>query len=76
MKPQTYYQIALILIIILIGGYFGFNGVKSHYYEKGVQIGLIQVIQQQTQEQVIFILINENNQTMIHKFSLEEICNG
>lgn len=76
MKPQTYYQIALILIIILIGGYFGFNWVKSHYLEKGVQIGGIQVIQQQTQEQVIFVLINENNQTLVQKYKLEDICNG
>lgn len=53
MKPQTPYKRAILIILILVGAYFGFNYTKTHYLEKGVQIGAIQVIQQQTLNKVI-----------------------
>ena len=74
MKPQTYWQIALIIVLILIGSYFGFDYIKSHYYQKGIQIGQIDIIQQQTINQEIFLFINQNNQTIPIKLKWSELC--
>ena len=74
MKPQTYWQIALIIVLILIGGYFGCDYIKLHYYQKGIQIGQIDIIQQQTINQEIFLFINQNNQTIPIKLKWSELC--
>jgi len=74
MKPQTPYKIAILIIIILVGAYFGFNYTKSHYFDKGVQIGGIQVVQQQTINKEIYLLTVQNNQTIPVKLTWEELC--
>ena len=76
MKPQTPYKIAILIILILVGGYFGFNYTKTHYLDKGVQIGGIQVVQQQTLDQEIYLFSVQNNQTIPVKLTWEELCNG
>ncbi len=74
------YAIIITVILLLVGGYFGYNyfgtRIATTYYTEGYSQATIDIISNIQQTGSIPVFDNSTGQVEIKSLSLQEICQG